>query len=356
MPDAPSSSPSEARDPSAGGASPPVAPVAPVDPRTDLPGFGDLPVVTSLSPSLVRVIVANPSPLTLDGTNTYVVGDPGSGAALLVDPGPWRVDIAPQVAQDHLHRVAEVVRQRDAEVAGIVVTHHHDDHSEAAQHWAEHFGCRVIAATRDVAGPDGTLVGDGEAFGPGGARLQVVATPGHCADHLAFRLADGGLLVGDHVLGRGTSVVAHPDGDLLAYLDSLRKVLDLGVEALHPGHGPALLEDPSAVVAYYLHHRAFREQQVLDVLALGPATPAAIVEVIYAAYDRSVWTAAEASTRATLAKLTAQGRVDWRADTARLVPGDDPAVTQSASLGNEPSDRSAPGTRGAPTGSQEDRR
>jgi glyoxylase-like metal-dependent hydrolase (beta-lactamase superfamily II) len=285
----------------------------PRDPRLDqqLPAFGELPSVASLSGIAVRVLAPNPSPMTLDGTNTYVVGEPGSGTVVVIDPGPDD--------PGHFERVERVVAERDAEVMLVLVTHHHRDHAEAAASWAAAFGARVAAPTRGVAGPDGRLLAHGDRVDVGGLAIEVVATPGHTRDHVAFRLPDGALLVGDHVLGRGTSVVAHPDGDLAAYLDSLRRVLDLGPDTLLPGHGPELTEDPSAVVRYYLDHRAYRERQILEVLREGPATPRGIVEVVYADVDERLWDAAEASTRAALAKLTAEERVRWDASTATLV-------------------------------------
>ena len=129
------------------------------------------------------------------------------------------------------------------------------------------------------------------------------------ADHLAFRLESGAVLVGDHVLGRGTSVVTHPEGDVVAYLTSLRRVHDLGPAALYCGHGPELTVDPAAVLAYYTAHRAHREQQLLDALAGGPSTVDELVATVYAAVPQALWPAAAQSTRATLAKLTAEGRV-----------------------------------------------
>ncbi|MCW2698174.1 MAG: Zn-dependent hydrolase, glyoxylase, partial [Modestobacter sp.] len=139
--------------------------------------------------------------------------------------------------------------------------------------------------------------------------LGVVATPGHTADHLAFRLESGAVLVGDHVLGRGTSVVTHPEGDVLAYLSSLRRVHDLGPSALYCGHGPELTEDPQAVLEFYLAHRAHRETQLLELLADSPRTVEGMVAVVYAAVPREVWPAAAQSTRATLDKLVAEQRV-----------------------------------------------
>jgi glyoxylase-like metal-dependent hydrolase (beta-lactamase superfamily II) len=160
-----------------------------------------------------------------------------------------------------------------------------------------------------VAGPAGRLLEAGERLILAGTTVDVVPTPGHTGDHLAFRLASGAVLVGDHVLGRGTSVVTHPEGDVVAYLESLRRVHDLGPSALYCGHGPELTQDPLAVLDFYLAHRAYREHQVLAVLARGPATVDEIVADVYAEVPRQVWPAAAQSTRATLAKLGAEGRV-----------------------------------------------
>jgi glyoxylase-like metal-dependent hydrolase (beta-lactamase superfamily II) len=289
------------------------APVAPLDPRTgwNLPSFGAMPVVAHLDEVATRVLAPNPSPMTLDGTNTYVLGGDGTGEVLVVDPGPDD--------PDHLARVRQVVAARDAEVRAIVVTHHHLDHAAAAAAWAAGFGCEVVASTREVAGPLGRVVADGDTIALAGLDVEVVATPGHTRDHIAIRLGTGVLLTGDHVLGRGTSVVAHPDGDLVAYLDSLRRVLDLGPHACYPGHGPELTEDPSAVVTFYLEHRAFREQQLLAALARGPATPGQLVAQVYADVDRQLWPAAEASTRAALAALVERAVITHGADDVAAV-------------------------------------
>lgn len=272
----------------------------PADPRTDLPLFGQLPRVTELDDVTTRVLAPNPSPMTLDGTNTYVVGGPGG--AVIVDPGP--------ADPDHLRAVVEVVADRDLDVVAVVVTHHHIDHAEAAADWAGRFDAHLFATTPEVAGSAGTVLADGDIVRAGPTSLRAVRTPGHCGDHVAYRLDGGALLSGDHVLGRGTSVVAHPDGDLVAYLDSLRTVLDLGPHALYPGHGPELIDDPTAVVRFYLDHRAFRQQQILAVLDQdGPSTPGEIVAQVYAAVDRVLWPAAEASTRAALQAMVDLGQL-----------------------------------------------
>jgi len=256
-----------------------------------------------LEPQVTRVLAPNPGPMSLDGTNTYIVGEPGSGRAVVVDPGPD--DAA------HLAAVEAALAARGAECVAVLVTHHHIDHAEAALPWGSHFGAQVAAGSAAVAGPRGRVLEPGERLSLAGTTIGVVPTPGHTGDHLAFRLESGAVLVGDHVLGRGTSVVTHPEGDVLAYLESLRRVHDLGPSALYCGHGPELTEDPGAVLDFYLAHRAFREWQLLDVLGRGPATVDELVASVYAEVPREVWPAAAQSTRAALDKLVAEGRVVW---------------------------------------------
>jgi len=271
-----------------------------------------MPRTADLEPLVTRVLAPNPSGMTLDGTNTYVVGAPGSGQAVVVDAGP--------ADARHLAAVEAVLAARDVRVVAVLVTHHHGDHAEAAAPWAARFGVPVAAAATSVAGPGGRLLAPGEQLRLAGTTIGVVATPGHTADHLAFRLESGAVLVGDHVLGRGTSVVTHPEGDVVAYLDSLRRVHDLGPAALYCGHGPELTVDPAAVLDFYLAHRAYREEQLLAALAAGPRTVDQLVAEVYAAVPQTLWPAAAQSTRATLAKLTAEDRVTPAAgDTVALV-------------------------------------
>ena len=286
---------------------------APADPRAtwDLPRPGGMDPTVALEPLVTRVLAPNPSGMTLDGTNTYVVGDTGSGQAVLVDPGPD--DAA------HLTAVEQVLAAREARCVAVLVTHHHGDHAEAALPWGDRFGAQVAAADAAVAGPRGRVLEPGERLALAGTAIGVVATPGHTPDHLAFRLESGAMLVGDHVLGRGTSVVTHPEGDVVAYLESLRRVHDLGPSALYCGHGPELTEDPRAVLDFYLAHRAYREHQLVSALADGARTVEELVATVYAEVPRQLWPAATQSTRATLAKLQAEGRVEAGAgDTVHL--------------------------------------
>src|SRR5690606_9392630 len=178
------------------------------------------------------VLAPNPGPMTLDGTNTWIVRAPEGEEAIVIDPGPLH--------EGHLAEVVRIVRDRGARVRETILTHHHLDHSEAGPRFAELTGARVRAVGR---GHDD--LADGDMVGVAGVDLRVVATPGHTADSISFALeADHALLTGDTVLGRGTTVVAHPDGELDAYLDSLERIRALtgsgAVTTILPGHGPVV--------------------------------------------------------------------------------------------------------------------
>jgi glyoxylase-like metal-dependent hydrolase (beta-lactamase superfamily II) len=195
-------------------------------------------------------------------------------------------------------------------VAQTVLTHGHADHAEGASRFAELTG----APTRAVGRGHDDLA-DGDEVRVGGLELRVVATPGHTSDSLSFALpADHALLTGDTVLGRGTTVVAHPDGELAAYLGSLERIAALtgggAVTSILPGHGP-VVPDAAAMVAFYRLHRAERLQQVRQALAEGaseaPDVVQAIVERVYADVPREVWPAAAQSVAAQLDYLSARG-------------------------------------------------
>ena len=240
------------------------------------------------------VLAPNPSPMTLDGTNTWVIAEPGASSVLVVDPGPDD--------EAHLRRVLAVAAAGDRRVTQIVLTHGHPDHSAGAARFAQLTGAPVGALD-----PAFRLGSEGFAAGAvldaGGCELRVVATPGHTADSLSLLLtADGGLLTGDTVLGRGTTVIARDGslGDYLRTLDELRALADdAGLRVLLPGHGP-LLGDPAGVLDYYIAHRKERLEQVRAAVAAGARTPAEVVAIVYADVDRSLWPAAEQSVRAQL--------------------------------------------------------
>jgi glyoxylase-like metal-dependent hydrolase (beta-lactamase superfamily II) len=246
------------------------------------------------TPRATCLLAPNPSPMTLDGTNTWVIAEPGSSSTVVIDPGPDD--------EQHLRRVFAEATAGDRRIAAILLTHGHLDHSAGAARLAELSGAPVQAA--DPArrlGTDGFA--DGDVISAAGCELRVMATPGHSADSVSLLLpADGALFTGDTVLGRGTTVIGG-DGSLGAYLRSLGQLRELAEAAdlrlLLPGHGP-MLADPLGTLDYYLAHRAERLEQVRSALAAGARTPAEIVAVVYADVDRALWPAAESSVRAQL--------------------------------------------------------
>ena len=243
------------------------------------------------------VLAPNPGPMTLEGTNTWVLLEPGSTEAVVIDPGPLDLE--------HLERVLRYVEERGARVALALLTHHHQDHAEAA----EHFAAQTAAPVRAV-GTGHDDLGDGETIRVGGLEVTIVTTPGHTGDSICFLLpAESALLTGDTVLGRGTTVVAWPDGELAAYLESLERIERLAASGeaarILPGHGP-VVPDAAATVRYYLEHRAQRLEEVRAALRAGDTKPRQVVERVYSDLPRDVWPAAELSVRAQLDYLRFQ--------------------------------------------------
>jgi glyoxylase-like metal-dependent hydrolase (beta-lactamase superfamily II) len=227
--------------------------------------------------------------MTLDGTNSWILREPGADGCVVVDPGPLH--------EEHLAAIAAL-----GSVQMIVLTHGHYDHAEGALRLREMTGAPIAA--RDEA-----LCVDAPALRPdtkstvASVEWLTVLTPGHSSDSVCFVLpGDRALLTGDTILGRGTTVVAHPDGRLGDYLDSLQRLRDLAdhdFDLLLPGHGP-VLNDPVGVLDYYLTHRQERLDQVRAALAGGAVDAKDVVRRVYTDVDRSVWSAAEQSVRAQL--------------------------------------------------------
>ena len=247
------------------------------------------------------VLAPNPSPMTLDGTNTWVIAEPGSAQAVVVDPGPDN--------ESHLRHVYDQVTTAGQRVARVLLTHSHPDHAEGAATFATMTGAPVLAADPAYQlGHEGLAPGD--TISTSGCEIRVVATPGHTADSVCLHLpADHALLTGDTVLGRGTTVIAS-DGNLadyLASLDRLRALTDQAeLTALLPGHGP-VLADPAATLDYYISHRRERLAEITAALDAGDRTTAQIVARVYADVDRSLWPFAAWSVRAQLEYLKDQG-------------------------------------------------
>jgi glyoxylase-like metal-dependent hydrolase (beta-lactamase superfamily II) len=261
------------------------------------------PIDGSGSSRATCVLAPNPSLMTLDGTNTWLVAEPGSTTVIVIDPGPDD--------EAHLQRICAITAGRDQRVADIVLTHRHLDHSAGAPRLHELTGAPVRAV--DPAhrlGSEG-LTG-GEVLDSSGCELRVITTPGHTSDSVSLEIpADGVVLTGDTVLGRGTAVIAD-DGSLGDYLDSLGRLRVIAESAdlrkLLPGHGP-LLADPAGVLDFYIAHRAERLDEVRGALAAGDQNPGEIVARVYVDVDRALWPFAQVSVRAQLRYLRDLGEV-----------------------------------------------
>jgi glyoxylase-like metal-dependent hydrolase (beta-lactamase superfamily II) len=240
-----------------------------------------------------RVLAPNPGPMTLDGTNSYLLAAPGSDRVVVVDPGP--------LEDAHLAALAAFP------VELVLLTHRHRDHAESRAAFAALTGAPVRAFDPALC-IDGPPLVDGEVIEAAGTRIRVVHTPGHTSDSVSLYLADdgpaGAMLTGDTILGRGTTILDFPDGTLEDYLASLAILRAFGPATVLPAHGP-VLPDLAAVCDVYLRHRQERLEQVRGALAqLGPdASVPAVTDLVYVAAPAAVRFAAEASVRAQLAYL-----------------------------------------------------
>lgn len=269
-----------------------------------------------VSPLIQRVIADNPGPFTFTGTGTYIVGRdmPGAGVAV-IDPGPED--------EAHLHALLRAVKGRT--VSHVLVTHTHRDHAPLARPFAEAVGGAPILAAKPPARPihasapldedddddftPGVILTGGEMIEGDGWTIEALATPGHASNHMAFVLRDeNALFSGDHVMGWSTTVVAPPDGDMAAYMDSLDRVLARGFSTIWPTHGPAITQVAPFLKAYR-DHRLEREAQVMARLAAGDTTIAEMIPALYAAVDQRLWPAASLSVLSHLIKLVKEGRV-----------------------------------------------
>lgn len=279
-----------------------------------VPGRAD-----ELAPGLIRLTAPNPGLMTGPGTNTYVVGA-GDGLAV-VDPGP----------DDEGHRRAILATAAGrGSIRWVLTTHTHPDHAPGAAPLAREVGARLVGyEARDGFVPD-IVAGDGWALEGAGFRLQAVHTPGHAGNHLCWLLEPGRILLsGDHVMHGATVVIRPPDGDMGAYLASLRRVGDLDLAAIAPGHG-RLIGEPATVVEAIIAHRLEREAVVLRTLeASGGGTLDDLLPAVYADVAPTLLPVARASLWAHLRKLAAEGR-------ARRTPPDGRAVSDPANEDDHP--------------------
>jgi glyoxylase-like metal-dependent hydrolase (beta-lactamase superfamily II) len=220
-------------------------------------------------PEILRLVAPNPGPMTLTGTNTYVVGqDP----AYVIDPGPED--------ESHVAAIRSATESRGG-LGGVLLTHSHADHAAAA--WM--LGAQIVQS------------------GP----FQSIPTPGHSQDHVCF-LMDGVCFTGDLILGEGSTLVPPTGGSLAAYLDSLHRVAELDMELICPGHGP-YVTDPAAKVREYIEHRMERERKLVAALERGERSRARLLDEAWDDVPDEMRPAAAVVMEAHLEKLDAEGRL-----------------------------------------------
>ena len=266
--------------------------------------------VDQLSPLIRRVIANNPSPFTLHGTGTYIVG---RDKVAVIDPGP----------ADPAHIDAILKATRGESITHILVTHTHTDHSPGCALLQQHtdantfaFGVHGLGRTRDESDfgadwqfvPDKKLT-DGETLESESWSLTSVFSPGHAANHLSFYLAqERALFCGDAVMGWSTTIVSPPDGNMVDYMQTLERLLLREDNTYYPTHGAPITAPNDYVRALY-NHRLEREQQVMDCVASGVQSVEAMLPVVYSELDPAMYPAAARSLLATIECLVADKRL-----------------------------------------------
>jgi glyoxylase-like metal-dependent hydrolase (beta-lactamase superfamily II) len=250
-------------------------------------------------PEIVRIVAPNPGPMTLEGTNTYVVG---SQPAYVIDPGP--------ADERHLDAVRTAAEDRGG-IAGVLLTHSHADHSAAVPMLGAPLLFGDVGAGDETSGESGAAAGSAgfaitvepRRVGP----FEVLPTPGHAVDHVCFLLGRVGLC-GDLVLGRGSTFVPPDGGSLGAYLNSLERLRAADLELLCPGHGP-YIEDPRNKIDEYLEHRLMRERRLTAALQRGERSRARLLDLVWDDVPEALRPAAAVVMEAHLEKLQADGRL-----------------------------------------------
>jgi len=251
--------------------------------------------------SIALVRAPNPSPMTLTGTNTYVI-DAGGGEAIVIDPGP--------AIERHIDAVVANAAERGLRISTIALTHGHPDHAPAAAPLAARTGAMVWVHPDSDVQHDATFTLEGE-LRAGTTALRVIDAPGHTFEHVAlYHPAEHALFTGDVILGEGTVVIAPPGGAMRPYQRTLERLRDEFPQAqkIYGGHGPRV-EDARAKIAEYIEHRKQREAELLATLAHGPMTIPQLVIAIYGTQRPVLWPAMARQMLAYLIALTEEGRV-----------------------------------------------
>lgn len=269
-------------------------------------------VIEEVAPMVRRLTARNPSAFTFHGTGTYIIG---RGKVAVIDPGP---DL-------NEHVDALIAGLEGEEITHLLVTHTHQDHSPACRPVQSHCGAPTYGYGPHGSGkwergvqveeggdmefqPDET-VRHGDVIEGDGWSMECVFTPGHTSNHICFRLREQqALFSGDHVMGWSTSIISPPDGDMADYMNSLELLLERDDQVYWPTHG-ACIENPKPFVRGFIGHRRLRERQVLDCLADGVDTIAAMVPQMYKGTARHLYPAASRSVFAAIIYLVQQGKV-----------------------------------------------
>lgn len=253
-------------------------------------------------------LAPNASLMSGPGTNTIVLGRADEDGALVIDPA--------DAASAHLDAIIQEGERRGG-IRKILVTHGHPDHAGGVAELRERLGgVPVYAFNRQGTPVLDHEMPDGTTFRVGGDTLRAIHTPGHRFDHLCFLLEGAQILfAGDHISGITTNVIAPPDGDMLAYLNALKRLQTVAISEIVPAHGPNVT-DPQAKIAEYIAHRLLREQQILSVMQqLGAgATIPQMVAHIYQDVDPKLHPVAAHSVEAHLIKLEREGIVEHNAN------------------------------------------